>query len=52
MTGWRIGYTAGPAKLIGDENIQSQSTSNPTSISQVAAEAGIEWSTRRSSTND
>ena len=39
MTGWRIGYAAGPAKLIGAmKKIQSQSTSNPTSISQVAAE--------------
>jgi len=34
MTGWRIGYAAGPAKLIGAmKKIQSQSTSNPTSIS-------------------
>ncbi len=42
MTGWRIGYTAGPAELIAAmENIQSQSTSNPTSISQVAAEAAL-----------
>ena len=38
MTGWRIGYAAGPAKIIGAmKKIQSQSTSNPTSISQVAA---------------
>ncbi len=38
MTGWRIGYAAGPASLIGAmKNIQSQSTSNPTSISQKAA---------------
>lgn len=38
MTGWRIGYAAGPANLIGAmKKIQSQSTSNPTSISQVAA---------------
>lgn len=38
MTGWRIGYAAGPAKLIGAmKKIQSQSTSNPTSISQAAA---------------
>lgn len=38
MTGWRIGYAAGPSNVIeamGD--IQSQSTSNPTSISQKAA---------------
>ena len=42
MTGWRIGYNAGPADLIAAmENIQSQSTSNPTSISQVAAEAAL-----------
>lgn len=42
MTGWRIGYAAGPEQLItAMENIQSQSTSNPTSISQVAAEAAL-----------
>lgn len=42
MTGWRIGYAAGPEKLIkAMENIQSQSTSNPSSISQVAAEAAL-----------
>ncbi|ETR62045.1 aminotransferase, class I/II domain protein [Acinetobacter baumannii UH8907] len=42
MTGWRIGYAAGPAKIIGAmKKIQSQSTSNPTSISQVAAEAAL-----------
>ena len=42
MTGWRIGYAAGPAKLIGAmKKIQSQSTSNPTSISQVASEAAL-----------
>ncbi len=42
MTGWRIGYAAGPAKLIGAmKKIQSQSTSNPASISQVAAEAAL-----------
>lgn len=42
MTGWRIGYAAGPAKLIeAMTNIQSQSTSNPTSISQVAAETAL-----------
>ncbi|TCK08481.1 pyridoxal phosphate-dependent aminotransferase [Marinobacterium mangrovicola] len=45
MTGWRIGYAAGPAKLIGAmKKIQSQSTSNPTSISQVAAQAALEGS--------
>lgn len=42
MTGWRIGYAGGPAKLIGAmKKIQSQSTSCPTSISQKAAEAAI-----------
>lgn len=42
MTGWRIGYAGGPAHIIAAmENIQSQSTSNPTSISQVAAEAAL-----------
>ena len=42
MTGWRIGYAAGPAWLVeAMTNIQSQSTSNPTSISQVAAEAAL-----------
>lgn len=42
MTGWRIGYAAGPAKIINAmKNVQSQSTSNPTSISQVAAEAAL-----------
>ncbi|TAN50183.1 MAG: pyridoxal phosphate-dependent aminotransferase [Methylococcaceae bacterium] len=42
MTGWRIGYAAGPVALIqAMDNIQSQSTSNPTSISQVAAEAAL-----------
>ena len=38
MTGWRIGYAAGPAHLIAAmRKIQSQSTSNPCSISQWAA---------------
>ena len=42
MTGWRIGYAAGPKELIGAmANIQSQSTSNPTSISQKAAVAAL-----------
>ncbi len=42
MTGWRIGYAAGPAEIItGMRKIQSQSTSNPTSISQVAAEEAL-----------
>ena len=42
MTGWRIGYAAGPQDLIAAmRKVQSQSTSNPTSISQVAAEAAL-----------
>lgn len=45
MTGWRIGYAAGPRSLItAMRNIQSQSTSNPTSISQVAAEVALSGS--------
>ena len=43
MTGWRIGYAGGPAALIkAMKKVQSQSTSNPTSISQVAAQAALE----------
>jgi len=42
MTGWRIGYAAGPEKLIGAmRKLQSQSTSNPCSISQWAAVAAL-----------
>ena len=42
MTGWRMGYAAGPADVIkAMTKIQSQSTSNPCSISQDAAEAAI-----------
>jgi aspartate aminotransferase len=42
MTGWRIGYAAGPAELIkAMKKIQSQSTSNPTSISQVASTTAL-----------
>jgi len=42
MTGWRIGYTAGPEKAISAmSRIQSHSTSNPTSIAQKAAHAAI-----------
>jgi aspartate aminotransferase len=42
MTGWRIGYAAGPRELItAMKTIQSQSTSNPCSISQVAAIAAL-----------
>ncbi len=38
MTGWRIGYAGGPAEIItGMRKVQSQSTSNPCSISQAAA---------------
>jgi len=38
MTGWRIGYAAGPQELItAMKTIQSQSTSNPCSVSQAAA---------------
>ena len=43
MTGWRIGYAAGPEKIIkAMEILQSQSTSNPTSISQVAAQEALD----------
>jgi aspartate aminotransferase len=43
MTGWRIGYAAGPAKIIAAmKKAQSQSTSNPASISQYAALAALE----------
>jgi aspartate aminotransferase len=42
MTGWRIGYAAGPADLIGAmKKIQSQSTSNPAAPSQAAAVAAL-----------
>ena len=42
MTGWRIGYAAGPEKLIGAmRKLQSQSTSNPCSIAQWAAVAAL-----------
>ncbi|MEA1889423.1 MAG: pyridoxal phosphate-dependent aminotransferase [Pseudomonadota bacterium] len=42
MTGWRIGYCGGPAELVAAmKKTQSQSTSNPCSISQVAAEAAL-----------
>lgn len=42
MTGWRIGYAAGPKELItAMANIQSQSTSNPCSIAQKAAVAAL-----------
>ncbi len=43
MTGWRIGYAAGPVEVIrAMKKIQGQSTSCPTSISQVAATAALE----------
>lgn len=42
MTGWRIGWTCGPAPIIkAMDNIQSQQTSNPSSISQYAAIAAL-----------
>jgi aspartate aminotransferase len=42
MTGWRLGWACGPAKLIAAmTDIQSQSTSNPNSIAQVAVEAAL-----------
>ena len=42
MTGWRIGYAAGPKPVIAAmKKIQSQSTSNPASVSQVAAAAAL-----------
>ncbi|HOE18494.1 MAG TPA: pyridoxal phosphate-dependent aminotransferase [Syntrophorhabdaceae bacterium] len=42
MTGWRIGFAAGPKDIIqAMSNIQSQSTSNPTSISQAASIAAL-----------
>ena len=42
MTGWRIGYAGGPATLIGAmRKIQSQSTTNASSVSQAAARAAL-----------
>jgi aspartate aminotransferase len=42
MTGWRLGYTLGPAAVISAaQKLQSQSTSNPTSIVQKAAVAAM-----------
>ncbi len=42
MTGWRIGYAAGPAVIIqAMKKIQSQSTSNPTAVAQYAAVAAL-----------
>lgn len=43
MTGWRIGYAGGPAPLIAAmKKIQSQSTSNPCSIAQAAAQEALQ----------
>ena len=43
MTGWRIGYAAGPGSVIGAmKKVQSQTTSNPCSISQAAAVAALD----------
>ena len=43
MTGWRIGYAGGPAELINAmKTVQSQSTSNPCSVSQAAAQAALD----------
>ena len=43
MTGWRIGYAAGPQELIGAmATVQSQSTTNPCSVSQAAAQAALD----------
>ena len=42
MTGWRIGYAAGPEEIIKEmKKIQSQSTSNPNSIAQAAAATAL-----------
>jgi aspartate aminotransferase len=42
MTGWRLGYAAGPKEVISAiETLQSQSTSNPNSIAQAAAAAAL-----------
>ena len=47
MTGWRIGYVGGPVPLVqAMQKIQSQSTSNATSIAQVAAQSALEGSQR------
>ena len=48
MTGWRIGYTAGSEEIISAmNNIQSQSTSNPTSIAQKASVEALNGPQRR-----
>jgi aspartate aminotransferase len=47
MTGWRVGYTAGPQPLIDAMSlVQDQSTSNPSSISQKAAAAALRGPTQ------
>ncbi len=47
MTGWRIGYAGGPSTLISAmKTVQSQSTSNPCSVSQAAAQAALEGDQR------
>lgn len=47
MTGWRLGYAAGPAWLIrAMKKLQSQSTSNPAAVSQAAAVAALEGDQR------
>ncbi len=43
MTGWRIGFSSGPAEVIAAmKKVQSQSTSNPCSVAQAAAIAALE----------
>jgi aspartate aminotransferase len=43
MTGWRIGYAGGPPAIVSAmKTVQSQSTSNPCSVSQAAAQAALE----------
>jgi aspartate aminotransferase len=43
MTGWRIGYAAGPLPLItAMAKIQSQNTTNPATMSQIAAQAALD----------
>ena len=45
MTGWRLGYTLGPSAVVSAvQKLQSQSTSNPTSIVQKAAVAALNGS--------
>jgi aspartate aminotransferase len=45
MTGWRIGFAGGPKWLIeAMATVQSQSTSNPCSVSQAAAQAALDSS--------